>query len=498
VTVKIWSGTSTAGAPLHTLVVARSGGSWSTTAPTLSEGTYTAKAEQSDDASNTGSSSASTFTIDTTAPNTTIDSGPSGSVAVNDASFSFSSLDGSASFQCRLDGGGFAACSSPKPYTGLSDGVHSFEARAIDAAGNVDPTPAQGSWTVDTAAPAVTLVSPASGSFTNDTTPALSGAAGTAVGDSSTVTVKVWSGEGTSGSLVRTLTTTQSTGSWSTSVSPALVDGVYTARAEQSDSAGNTGLSGTRTFTIDTSVPDTTAPTVTLTAPADGSATNDPTPTLAGSAGTAEGDLTTVTVKIWSGTGTSGSLLHTLVVARSDGSWSITAPALADGTYTARAEQSDLAGNPGESAPSTFTVDAVAEPPADQPTTPLLLSPVGQLPDLTVAGAGLGAPARLRLASALRRGVPARVVCGEPCTARLRLLVATRLARRLGIASSVVVGRGSARLTAPGSRRMRVRFSERARRGLRSARSVRLTLRAVITDAAGNRRTLSRRVTLRR
>jgi CheY-like chemotaxis protein len=56
----------------------------------------------------------------------------------------------------------------------------------------------------------------------------------------------------------------------------------------------------------------------------------------------------------------------------------------------------------------------------------------------------------------------------------------------------------STRLTAPGSRRMRVCFSEKARRGLAPARSVGLALRAVITDAAGNRRTLSRRVTLRR
>jgi hypothetical protein len=583
VTVKIWSGTSTAGAPLHTLVVTRSGGSWSTTAPTLAEGPYTAVAEQSDDAGNTGSSSASIFTIDTSAPNTMIDAGPSGTVAVTDASFSFSSPDGAASFQCRLDGGGFAACSSPKSYTGLSDGAHNFEVRAVDAAGNVDPTPAQGTWTVDTAAPALTLVSPASGSSTNDSTPALSGAAGTAVGDSSTVTVKVWTGAGTSGSPVRTLTTTQSTGSWSTSVSPALPDGVYTARAEQSDSAGNTGLSGTRTFTIDTappdtsigdapagtvsstdavfeftsteanssfecrldgggfaacsspksytglsggphafevratdpagntdasaatqswtidtSVPDTTPPAVTLTSPADGSATNDTTPALAGTAGALAGDSSLVTVKIWSGSIASGSPLHTLTTIRFGGSWSMTAPALGDGTYTARAEQSDVAANVGVSAASTFTVDTVAELPAVQPATPLPLPSIEQLPDLTVEGAALSAPARLRLASALRRGVPARVACGEPCTARLRLLLATRLARRLGIARSVVVGRGSARLTAPGSRRVRVRFSDRARRELARARSVRLALRAVISDAAGNRRTLTRRVTLRR
>jgi hypothetical protein len=157
-----------------------------------------------------------------------------------------------------------------------------------------------------------------------------------------------------------------------------------------------------------------------------------------------------------------------------------------------------VAGNLGVSAPSTFTVDTVTEPAAEQPAVPLPLPPIGQLPDLTVEGAALSAPARLRLAPALRRGVPARVVCGEPCTARLRLLVAARLARRLGIARSVVVGRASARLTAPGSRRVRVRFSEKSRRGLAAARSVRLVLRAVTTDAAGNRRTLSRRVTLRR
>ena len=182
-------------------------------------------------------------------------------------------------------------------------------------------------------------------------------------------------------------------------------------------------------------------------------------------------------MKIWSGSVASGSPVHTLTAMRFGGSWSVTAPALGDGTYTARAEQLDMAANVGVSAASTFTVEP---------------------PDLTVEGAALRAPARIRLASALRRGVPARVVCGEPCTARLRLLLAARSARRLGIARSVVVGRRSVRLTAPGSKRVRVRFSDRARRELAAARSVHLTLRAAISDDAGNRRTLGRRVTLRR
>ena len=72
----------------------------------------------------------STFTLDTTAPNTTIDLGPSGTVAVSDASSSFSSPDGSASFQCRLDGGGFLRPARlPSRTPGLSDGAHSFEVR---------------------------------------------------------------------------------------------------------------------------------------------------------------------------------------------------------------------------------------------------------------------------------------------------------------------------------------------------------------------------------
>lgn len=57
------------------------------------------------------------------------------------------SVDGS-SFQCRLDGGAFGRCHSPKVYTGLKPGKHRFEVRATNSAGQADPTPAKLKFTV--------------------------------------------------------------------------------------------------------------------------------------------------------------------------------------------------------------------------------------------------------------------------------------------------------------------------------------------------------------
>jgi hypothetical protein len=46
-----------------------------------------------------------------------------------------------------------ASCTSPKSYSGLSDGNHTFSVYSVDAAGNVGTTPATRSWTVDTTPP---------------------------------------------------------------------------------------------------------------------------------------------------------------------------------------------------------------------------------------------------------------------------------------------------------------------------------------------------------
>jgi hypothetical protein len=87
-----------------------------------------------------------------TVPETTIDAGPSGTVSDTTATFGFSSDVDGASFQCRLDGGAWAACTSPATYSGLEDGTHTFEVQA-SAGGFTDPTPASRTWTIDSGAP---------------------------------------------------------------------------------------------------------------------------------------------------------------------------------------------------------------------------------------------------------------------------------------------------------------------------------------------------------
>jgi hypothetical protein len=110
------------------------------------------------------------------------------------------------------------------------------------------------STAADWVAPAVTLTAPAAGSFTTGTTPTLSGAAGNASGDATTVTVNVYSGASATGTPVFTRNVTRSGASWSTTAT-TLAAGQYTAQAVQADSAGNTGKSAANTFTIDSTKP---------------------------------------------------------------------------------------------------------------------------------------------------------------------------------------------------------------------------------------------------
>jgi large repetitive protein len=74
---------------------------------------------------------------------------PDAKTTSTEASFRFSSSEPGSSFDCALDGAAFAPCSTPTRYTGLLHGEHEFRVRAIDRAGNMDPTPATYKWTIE-------------------------------------------------------------------------------------------------------------------------------------------------------------------------------------------------------------------------------------------------------------------------------------------------------------------------------------------------------------
>jgi hypothetical protein len=136
-------------------------GSWgSCTSPKsyggLAVGSHTFSVKATDAAGNTDASPATlTWTVqalappaDTTAPDTTISSGPAPTTTAATASFSFSASESNSTFQCKLDSGSWGSCTSAKTYSSLATGAHSFSVKATDTAGNTDATPATDSWTV--------------------------------------------------------------------------------------------------------------------------------------------------------------------------------------------------------------------------------------------------------------------------------------------------------------------------------------------------------------
>jgi hypothetical protein len=100
------------------------------------------------------------FTIDRSAPTVTITSYPPDYNRSPSGTFEFTGMDGAvviSKFDCSLDAGTYTSCTSPKTYTGLTEGVHTFEVIGYDAAGNKS-APASHSWFVDTTAPVITFV----------------------------------------------------------------------------------------------------------------------------------------------------------------------------------------------------------------------------------------------------------------------------------------------------------------------------------------------------
>ncbi len=283
----------------------------------LTPGSHTFEIRAIDAAGNTdGTPATRTILIDTTAPETTIDSGPSGPTNITTPAYTFSSEAG-ATFQCRVDGAAFAACTSPFSPT-LGQGPHTVEVRAIDTAGNVDPTPASRSLTVDTTAPVAPTITGAPAALGNNTTPAFT----------------------FTGEAGATFQCRIDGGSYSTCGSPftpTLGQGSHTVDIRAVDAALNAGPAASRTFVIDT-----TAPTTTITdGPNDPG--NDTTPTF-----TFDADET--------------STFQCRIDAAAFASCAspFTAAALGQGSHTFQVRATDQAGNQGAAVSRTFVIDTTA------------------------------------------------------------------------------------------------------------------------------------------
>jgi hypothetical protein len=204
-----------------------------------------------------------------------------------------------------------AACASPKSYSGLSDGSHTFSVWATDAAGNTGD-PASHTWTIDTAPPDTTITA-GPDDLTNSNDPSFSFSSSET---GSSFTCQLDSGPAAPCATPQSYTN--------------LADGPHTFAVFATDAAGNADASpATDSWTVDATPPTVTINqaagqpdptsagpihfTVQFTEPVDGFATGDV--TLSGAAGATTavitGGPTTYNVAV-SGMTNSGTVLATV------------------------------------------------------------------------------------------------------------------------------------------------------------------------------------------
>ncbi|MDP2708998.1 MAG: lamin tail domain-containing protein, partial [bacterium] len=170
---------------------------------------------------------------DSLPPETTIASGPSQLTNLSSADFTFTANEANSTFEGNLDDADWQACGSPHNLNNLADGNHVFKVRAIDPLNNIDLTPAEHSWTVDTTAPQITI---------------LSGPPDTA--SSTTASFQFSSSESETAYQCRFDANAFETCSASTTAA-SLIEGNHSLEVKGTDPAGNIGSSTIKTWLVD-------------------------------------------------------------------------------------------------------------------------------------------------------------------------------------------------------------------------------------------------------
>ncbi len=285
----------------------------------------------------TDTQTSQTITVDRVVPAApTLGTTPSSSTNSTSASVTITGAEAGGTFQCKLDSGSYAVCTSPYTTSGLGDGSHTLYVRQVDAALN-NGTPITTTWTVDTAVPLA---------------PGLSGApTGSTSLTSASITITPAEGGGT-------LKCKLDAGTYTTCTSPVVLSSLsndsHTFWARQDDAAGNIGVASSTTWTVDTIEPE--APTL-------------------GGAPTGSTSATSVSIT-FTGAESGGTFSCKLDAL----SWNtctspFTANPLDEGPHTLQVRQIDTATNLGTIASATWTIDTTG------PNAPTL----GNLPAASTA-----------------------------------------------------------------------------------------------------------------
>ncbi len=229
-------------------------------------------------------------------------------------------------------------------------GIGSHSIVAQDATANSTSVPVM--FMLDTTAPSIAITN--TGGATNQAVQTISGTVDVA---DAGATVTIFDGTTAVGMAI-----VQSNGIWSSSVT--LAGGINSLTAEVTDTAGNTGTSPAVTFTLAT-----TAPSIAIAAPVAGDNVINKAEAAAGvtisgtaTAGSAAVNGQTATITLVDG---GNAVKDTYTATVSNGAWSVNvsaaqAQALADGSYSIRANVSDAAGNAAPTATQVIAVDETA------------------------------------------------------------------------------------------------------------------------------------------
>lgn len=132
-----------------------------TIAPTgLNEGSYTVSVIAQDQAGNSSTPITHTWYVDRTPPTIQFVKTPAAITQLQLDHFEFignDAISSIAGYQCQLDLGAFASCTTPHELKNLTPGPHQFSVRAIDGAGNISQ-PITYNWKIDVIGPDIIVL----------------------------------------------------------------------------------------------------------------------------------------------------------------------------------------------------------------------------------------------------------------------------------------------------------------------------------------------------